>query len=63
MNEGKELVGRTCTIHIRMDGQKLFYTGTILQIDSQHIIFSDKYQEIYMFKKDLVVEIQEKPLK
>jgi len=55
--EMKELIGKTCNLHIKTDKKNLFYTAKIVNINSTHIYFMDKFNELYVFNINSVVEI------
>lgn len=55
----EDLIGRKCKIHIRINNSDLFYTGTILSINSHSVTFCDRHDDIYLYNMANVVEIND----
>jgi len=55
----KEMVDKTCKIHINKEGKNLFYTGTIKSFTPPMFTFIDKYGELYAFRINDIVEMCE----
>lgn len=53
----KNLIGKTCNIHIERKDKDLFYTAKIIYINDTHIYFIDKFNDSYLYKLADIVEV------
>ena len=52
----KELIGKTCNIHIEKNKKDLFYTAKVINVTDTHIYFIDKFNEPYVYKLTYLIE-------
>jgi len=45
----KHLIGKECKLHIKKDGEDLYYSAYILDVNDYLISFQDKYGEVFSF--------------
>ena len=56
----KELIGKSCKIWIKVEGDSYFYkVRKIIKFNSPHITFLDKFNKEFTFHKDCIMEIRE----
>ena len=56
----KRLIGRSCRVTINVKGKDLYYTITeILGVSDTHLTFEDKFNKIYSYRLQDVIEIQD----
>jgi len=54
----KQYIGKTCKLHIVVNGKDLFYTAKVKDVSDTHISFIDKFGEDYTFRMTDIVEIR-----
>jgi len=52
-------IKKRARIEILKDQQRLIYTATILELDSQSITFKDRDGEVFSFPRDSVKQMQQ----
>lgn len=53
----KKYLGNICKIHINRNEQDLFYTAKVIDINDTHITFIDRYNSVFSYRFDDVIEI------
>lgn len=54
----RELLGKSCKLTLRVNNKLLFYTvQEVTSVTDTHINFKDKYNELYMYRIEDIVEV------
>ena len=53
----KQFIGKTVKLVVKLDGQNLFYKANVICVTDEHIIFRDKFDQLYGFRISDIVEV------
>ncbi len=59
MEQEVNWIGKRIRLELLKDGEKLFYTATIIKLDDSEITFKDRDGLLFSFKKEFVVQMRE----